>query len=101
MRRLIWPADPRSFAISPVFGDLEQLPPTLIQVGAAEPLLRDAVDLAARAFEQGATVRLGCWDGMLHVFQAFAPRLEEANDALRRAAVWLHTLLLSSTGERS
>jgi monoterpene epsilon-lactone hydrolase len=41
-------ADPRSPLAAPIYGDLSGLPPLLLQVGAAETLLDDALRLAAR-----------------------------------------------------
>lgn len=67
---------------SPIFGDFSRSPPMLLQVGSAEVLLDDSVRLADRASKQGCHVELQVWEGMPHVFQGFAPKLEKANDAI-------------------
>lgn len=51
---------------SPLFGDLTQLPPALIQVGSLETLLDDSRELARRAAAAGANARLQIFDGMIH-----------------------------------
>lgn len=73
------PADP---LVSPVFADLTDLPPLLIQVGSNEILLDDALRLAARAAADEVEVRLEVTPGASHVFQLFGARLDEALVAL-------------------
>jgi acetyl esterase/lipase len=68
--------------VSPLRADLSGLPPLLIQVGTAETLLDDAVRLADRARNAGMDVRLEAWDDLVHVFQAFAPMVPEAVEAI-------------------
>jgi acetyl esterase/lipase len=62
---LYCPADlPRNDpGMSPVFADLSQLPPTLIQVGEDELLLNDSLRLAERAKAAGVNVRLERYRG--------------------------------------
>jgi monoterpene epsilon-lactone hydrolase len=67
---------------SPLHAGLARLPPLLVQVGTREVLLDDAVRFAARARAAGVDVALERWDGMIHVWHAFAPLLPEATDAL-------------------
>jgi monoterpene epsilon-lactone hydrolase len=55
--------------ISPFYADLKDLPPLLIQVGADEILLDDAVRCADKAREAGVDVTLEIWNEMFHVFQ--------------------------------
>jgi len=45
-------------------------------------LLDDAVRLAERARDAGVDVRLEAWDDLVHVFQAFAPMVPEAVEAI-------------------
>lgn len=68
--------------VSPICGDLGQLPPTLLQVGEAEILYDDCLRFAEAAQAQGAALELSCWPEMPHVFQGFAPLLPEATEAL-------------------
>ncbi|MGO4841654.1 alpha/beta hydrolase, partial [Rhizobiaceae sp. 2RAB30] len=62
---------PRNPRISPLFGNLSGLPPTLIQASESEMFLDDAVRYANKANEQGSYVMLQTWRHTLHVWQAF------------------------------
>ena len=88
------PADP---LISPIFADLRNLPPLLIQVGSHEILLSDALRLAARAAICDVAVTLDVTPGVPHVFQAYAGILDEAETALERASVFLDTQLVQQS----
>ncbi|SEB57258.1 alpha/beta hydrolase [Streptomyces sp. TLI_105] len=74
---------------SPVFADLSALPPLLVQVGANEVLLDDAVRLAARAGAADVEATLEIGPGLPHVYQSEHGRLDEADAALDRAARFL------------
>lgn len=74
---------------SPVFADLAGLPPLLVQAGANEVLLDDAVRLAGRAGADDVEVTLEVGPGLPHVYQLHSGRLEEADAALDRAARFL------------
>ena len=81
-------AEPKTPYASPVFADLQGLPPMLIQVGPDEVLLSDSIQLAERAGAAQIEVTLEIWPNMIHVFQAFHPFLPEAKDAVTRLAAW-------------
>ena len=74
---------------SPLYADLAGLPPFLIQVGQVEGLLDDSVGLAERLTAAGVSVMLEQWDGMIHVWHRYAPRLAEAVEAIDRIGLWL------------
>jgi acetyl esterase/lipase len=80
--------DPSHPLISPLFGDLAELPPLLIQVGDHEVLLSDSVDFADRAQAAGVDVTLEIWDEAFHVFQSM-PMVPEAHEALASMAGFL------------
>jgi acetyl esterase/lipase len=83
-------ADPHQPLLSPaVLADLTGFPPMLIQVGANEVLLDDSTRMAARAGAAGVDVVLDVTADVPHVFQAFAGVLDEADEALDRAALFL------------
>ncbi|MFJ7246867.1 alpha/beta hydrolase [Kitasatospora sp. NPDC098652] len=87
-------ADPRQPLLSPVLhADLTGFPPMLIQVGANELLLDDSTRLAERAREAGVDVILDVTADAPHVFQSFAGVLDEADEALDRAALFLRQRL--------
>ena len=68
--------------VSPVFGDLCSLPPVFIQVGGDDFLLKDSLSLEKKLIADGVQVRVEKWNGLWHVFQAFAPFFPEAQDAI-------------------
>ena len=72
------PANP---VVSPVFGDLSGLPPTLIQVSEAEMLLDDARRYVNKAQAAGTRAIVQSWGHMLHVWQMFYPEVREAGEA--------------------
>jgi epsilon-lactone hydrolase len=72
------PANP---VVSPVFGDLSGLPPTLIQVSEAEMLLDDARRYVNKARAAGTRAIVQSWGHMLHVWQMFYPEVREAGEA--------------------
>lgn len=74
--------DPQTPYASPLFGDLQGLPPILLQVGDTEILLDDAVGFVEKAQAAGVDATLEVYPNMPHVFQAFAPYLPDANRAL-------------------
>jgi epsilon-lactone hydrolase len=71
--------------ISPIFADLSNLPPLIIQAGSHEVLLDDAVRLARQAATADVEVTLEIIPGVPHVFQGFSAMLDEAGAALDRA----------------
>ena len=74
--------DPRTPLAAPLYADLKGLPPLLIQVGDHETLLDDSNRVAARAKAAGVKVTLEVWPEMIHVWQAFASFLPEAQEAI-------------------
>lgn len=82
--------DPHQPMLSPaVLADLTGFPPMLMQVGTNEILLDDSTRLAARARAAGVDVILDITGDVSHVFQFFAGVLDEADQALDRAALFL------------
>lgn len=67
--------------VSPVLGDLSDLPPLHIQVGNTEMILDHSLQLASRAQGAGVTVDLQVWDNTLHVHQLIE-QLPESREAL-------------------
>lgn len=74
---------------SPLFSDMQGLPPLLIQVGTDERLLDDSRQYADRAALAGVPVQLEVWEGMHHVFQLDVAHLASSRNALDRAAAFL------------
>ncbi|MBT8162260.1 MULTISPECIES: alpha/beta hydrolase [Arthrobacter] len=82
--------DPNEELLAPaVYADLTGFPPLLLQVGTNELLLDDSVRLAERARDADVDVILDITANVPHVFQSFIGQLDEADQALDRAALFL------------
>jgi len=79
--------------VSPLFGDLHDLPPTFIQVGTEEILYDDSSRLEQKARLAGVDVTLETWPGMWHVFQGFAPYVPESRQAIEKIAEFIRARL--------
>ncbi len=81
--------NPRSPLAAPLYADLAGLPPLLIQVGTSETLLDDASRLAERAKKAGVNVTYEPWENMIHVWQLFAPMLDEGQQAIDKIGAFV------------
>ncbi len=81
--------NPRTPLAAPLYADLTGLPPLLIQVGTAETLLDDSSRLAERAKKAGVNVTYEPWENMIHVFQLFAPMLDEGQQAIEKIGAFV------------
>ena len=79
--------------ISPVFANLEGLPPLLIQTGGIEALLDDSISLAKRAKSSGVEVKLEVYEKMTHVFQNFGEELPESRKAFEKVSEFIQRYL--------
>ncbi|MDJ0786561.1 MAG: alpha/beta hydrolase [Myxococcota bacterium] len=77
------PSDPR---VSPLRGDLANLPPILVHASESEMLLDDSVRYVNKARSAGSPVELHVWPGMVHVWQMFAADLPEAAESYEAIA---------------
>jgi len=82
-------ADPRAPLASPVHADLTGLAPLLIQVGAAETLLDDALSLARVAGAADVFVELQVWPEMIHVWHLFHPELAAGLRAIEQGGAFV------------
>ncbi len=74
--------DPALPYISPLFGNLRDLPPLLIYVGGHETLLDDSTRFAQKGREAGVDVTLRVGDGLFHCYPACSPMFPEAKEAM-------------------
>jgi monoterpene epsilon-lactone hydrolase len=82
--------DPNQELLSPAtLADLTGLPPILLQVGTNEVLLDDSTRLAERARDAGVDVILDITANVPHVFPSFVGVIDEAGQALDRAALFI------------
>ncbi len=72
--------DLSDFRLSPLFGDLNGFPPTLIQAGTNELLLSDSVRLRDRLVQANVPCKLEVWTDLWHVFQMFP--MKKAGEAM-------------------
>jgi epsilon-lactone hydrolase len=86
-------ADPRSPLAAPIYADLRGLAPLLIQVGAAETLLDDAIRLAKVAGAADVRVDLQVWPEMVHVWHLFHPELKAGLRAIEAGGAYVRARL--------
>ena len=84
--------DPRNPLISPLFADLQGLPPVLIQAGTIEILLDEIEQFSEKARQAGVAVELDRWQGLFHVFQ-IVPILPETRLSLEKIARFIDSKL--------
>lgn len=77
--------DLRSPLISPLYADLNGLPPVLIHVGTSEMLLSDSLRMAEALQKAGVDCVLREWEDLFHVFHSVV-RLPEAKIAIQEIA---------------
>jgi len=75
--------------LSPLFGELDNLPPMLIQVGGDEILLPECKLFTRRANKLGSSVELQVWPGMFHVWQFAASILPEGRQAIKKIGLFI------------
>jgi len=82
-------ANPRSPLAAPIYADLAGIPPLLIQVGAVETLLDDAIRLARVAGAADVRVDLQIWPEMIHVWHLFHPELKAGRRAIEEGGAFV------------
>jgi epsilon-lactone hydrolase len=86
-------ADPRAPLAAPIYADLRGLAPLLIQVGAAETLLDDAIRLAKIAGAADVRVDLQVWPEMVHVWHIFHPELKAGRKAIEQGGAYVRNMM--------
>lgn len=67
--------DPR---LSPIYADLKNLPPMLIQIGGYEMFVDEGIELLRKATADELNVTLSVYQGMPHDFSILLPELDES-----------------------
>ena len=80
--------DRRAPLASPLYAELQGLPPLLIHVGEDETLLDDSRRLAERAQRAGVKTQIKIWPAVPHVWQLFQRWVPEARSSLREAGMF-------------
>ncbi len=81
--------------VSPLFGAMTGLPPTLITTGTRDLLLPGCLRTARRMRRAGVDVDCRVWDGLWHVFE-FYDAYPEADESLREIADFVQSSLAAS-----
>lgn len=79
--------------ISPLFGDLKELPPLFINSGVNDELFEDGEKFAAKAKEAGVEVTFSAGVGMVHCYPLLAPMFPEATDAMNEIVAFVRKYL--------
>lgn len=77
--------------ISPLYGNLQGLPPLLIYAGEEEILCDDSIQFAAKAKDAGVDITLRIGKGMFHCYPAVAPLFPEATEAMNEICNFINT----------
>ncbi|PXV89114.1 acetyl esterase/lipase [Lachnotalea glycerini] len=85
--------DAKNPYISPVFGEYHEFPPVLMQVGSAEMLLSDTLEVAQKIKEQGGKIRVSVYEGMFHVFQMSKFLIPESREAWKEVSFFFKSIL--------
>ncbi len=86
--------------LSPLFGDLANLPPLLIHASSHEILRDDARRVANRSRAAGVRVDYREWPHAPHVFHAFADLLPEGREAIAEIGCWLTERFAEQTSRK-
>lgn len=89
---LLMRTNPSSPDISPLFYDLNDLPPTLIQASHNEMLVGDAVRYANKATAVGSDVTLQIWRDQIHDWQLFNMGSGSAEEAWSKVEEFINRL---------
>ncbi|MGL5382334.1 MAG: alpha/beta hydrolase [Culicoidibacterales bacterium] len=82
-----YPAE--SAKISPLFEELNEFPPTLIQVGADEVLLADSIAMIKKLKAYGVVCEFEIFPEMWHVFQLATPFVPESEEAISKVVKFI------------
>ena len=78
---------------SPVFADVTDLPPIMIQIGENEVMLSDAMRLATHLGDHRVRVTLEVWPGMFHAWHFYATMLPDAMKAMENSVIFIDQIL--------
>ncbi|HEJ9094860.1 TPA: alpha/beta hydrolase [Serratia odorifera] len=92
-RTFLGDALPNHPMASPVFADVTELPPILIQIGGNELMLSDAIRLATHLSDNRVRVNLEVWPGMFHAWHFFSTLQPEALQAIESSVIFIKQAL--------
>lgn len=86
---LLMRTPPNNPLISPLFDQLDNLPPTLLHASDTECLLGDSVRFANKATAAGSDVTLQIWQNQLHDWHIFTPHSGSGKEAWKEIGQFL------------
>jgi len=75
--------------ISPLFGELSELPPLFINAGNADELFYDALQLSQKAKQAGVEITFSEGERMIHCYPLLAPLFPEATEAMNEITAFI------------
>ncbi|TYQ17749.1 UNVERIFIED_CONTAM: acetyl esterase/lipase [Acetivibrio alkalicellulosi] len=78
--------------ISPLYGNLEGLPPILIHASENDVFLSDSIRFAEKARNEGVKVNIKIWEKMWHIFHMQAPFVPESRNALAEFCLFVKSI---------
>lgn len=91
--------DPTDPTVSPIFGDMAGLPPTIITTGTRDLFMSMCVRLCRKMRRAGVHAECRVWDGLWHVFE-FYDQYPEAAESLMEIAEFINRHAASGTAPR-
>lgn len=98
-RHYVGERNPRNPGISPLFGNLAELPPMLIHGAGDDIFLSDSTMLAQRVSEKGGLAELKVWDDMWHIFHMHREHVPEAREAMAEMVAFIKEKMAASPGK--
>ena len=80
--------------ISPLFGDLKNLPSILINSGVDDELYEDGEKFYFKAKEAGLDITFRVGEGMVHCYPLLAPMFREATEAMNEIVLFIRKHLM-------
>lgn len=84
---------PLDESLSPLHGEVSELPPVLMYCGAEEVLRIDAEQMAERLTRAGVPNSLIVWDGMIHAFPVLAHLTPESRAVIAETAAFVKRMV--------
>ena len=75
--------DPKDYRVSPLFGDVSELPQTTIFLGTHEQIYPDVIKFHGKLKDNGVDAQLILGEGMTHVYPIY-PLVPESKEALNK-----------------
>jgi len=80
--------------ISPLFGDLKDLPPIFINSGVNDELYEDGEKFYLKAKEAGVDITFKAGEGMVHCYPLLAPMFREATESINEIVLFIRKHLM-------